>query len=157
MRCPRGIRILTPESGCEAAGDAPVAWQVHPLADAARAKSLVLTATILALSAAVWWSFESSGYGFLTLAILAGSLSRYFVPTRYRLDEVGLVTSHLGVKRRMAWEQVRRISVADDGILLSPFTSENRLDAYRATFVRFGRNRESVVRYVRDRCPRGSD
>ena len=157
MRCPRGIRILTPEPGSEAAGGDPVTWQVHPLTDAAGEKSLVLTATVLALSAAVWWSFESFGYGFLTLAILAGSLSRYFVPTRYRLDEVGLVTSHLGVKRRMAWEQVRRISVDDDGILLSPFASAKRLDAFRATFVRFSRNRESVVRYVRDRCPRGSD
>jgi hypothetical protein len=135
----------------------PLLWQVHPLAEAPRMKSLVLTVTVVAVSAAVWVSFQSFGYGFLALAILAGSLSRYFVPTRYRLDDNGVETSHLGVRHRMAWEQVRRVSVGDEGILLSPFASANRLDAFRATLLRFGGNRESVVRYVRDRCPRGSD
>ena len=147
---------MSPQPGPGAADDG-LAWQVHPLAEAPVLRSVTLTGILLALSVAVGFSFDGFGYGFLCLAILAGSLSRYFVPTRYRADETGVETSHLGVRRRIAWHQVRRAFVAPDGIYLSPFASPSRLEAFRATFVRFGRNRETVLRYVRDRCALVSD
>jgi hypothetical protein len=144
-------------AGDPGAQDGGLAWQVHPLTEAPAVKSVTLTGIVLGLSVAVGLSFGGFGYGFLCLAILAGSLSRYFVPTRYRADEAGVETSHLGVRRRVAWHQVRRAFVVPDGICLSPFASPNRLEAFRATFVRFGRHREAVLRYVRDRCTLVSD
>ncbi len=117
----------------------------------------MLTGTLIGLSILVWISFGHVGYGFLSLAVLAGSLSRYFVPTRYKFDKQGVETSHLGSRRRLSWDEVRRVRIVEDGVFLSPFKTPSRLDAFRGTFLRFRQNRNEVVQLVREHCPHGSD
>ena len=133
--------------------EAEIRWTAHPLRDEPRAKSALLLAIVLGLSAAVSLSFGSGGYGFLTFGLLTASLSRYFLPTRYRLDTTGACISHLGVRRRAPWSQVRRVSVCPDGIFLSPFDRPNRLDAFRGHFLRCCENRDEVIRFVQTHLP----
>ena len=131
-------------------------WTVHPLLDEPRAKSGLLLAIVLGLSAVISISFGGGGYGFLAFGLLTASLSRYFLPTRYKLSTTGVRVSHLGVRRQVSWAQVRRFSVHPDGIFLSPFDRPNRLDAFRGHFIRFGENREDVIRFVQTQLPHGS-
>ena len=131
-------------------------WTVHPLVDEPRAKSGLLLVIILGLSAVVSISFGGGGYGLLAFGLLTASLSRYFLPTRYRLSVTGVRISHLGMQRQVPWEQVRRFSTHPDGIFLSPFDRPNRLDAFRGHFIRFGKNREDVIRFVQTQLPHAS-
>ena len=131
-------------------------WTAHPFLDEPRAKSGLLLAIVLGLSAAVSISFGGGGYGFLTFGLLTASLSRYFLPTRYKLSATGACISRPGVRRQVPWAQVRRFSVHPDGIFLSPFDRPSRLDAFRGHFIRFGENREEVIRFVQTQLPRGS-
>ena len=131
-------------------------WTVHPLVDEPRAKSGLLLVIILGLSAVVSISFGGGGYGFLTFGLLTASLSRYLLPTRYKLSATGVRISHLGVRRQVPWAQVRRFSVCNDGIFLSPFDRPNRLETFRGHFIRFGENREDVIRFVQTQLPHGS-
>jgi hypothetical protein len=124
-------------------------WTVHPLLEEPAAKSVLLIAIILGITAGVTISFESGPFGFLSFAFLSGSLSRYFLPTRYALDEAGVCIVHAGVRRRIPWQRVRRVNVSRDGILLSPTERPSRTDSFRGCFLRFRGNGDEVTHFVR--------
>ena len=136
-------------------GDVPMGeedelrWTVHPLLEESASRSVLLIAIILGISAGVTISFESGVYGFLSFAFMTGSLSRYFLPTRYALDEAGVCIVHAGVRRRIPWRRVRRVNVSRDGILLSPTEGPSRLDSFRGCHLRFRGNGDEVTRFVR--------
>lgn len=93
-------------------------------------------------------AFGAAGYGLLAAALLTVSLTRYFVPTDFELDEQGATVRILGQARRVPWEKVRRFSVHREGVHLSPFERPSRLDSFRGTFLRFAGNAERVVSFV---------
>jgi hypothetical protein len=131
-------------------------WSVHPLLQEPPGKSALLLAIVLGLSAGVAFSFNSGSYGFLCFALITTSLSRYFFPTRYALNSTGVQTSHLGVRRRVPWEQIRRCRIDPDGVFFSPFNRSSRLDPFRGCFLRFGNNRNEVIEFVRPYIPHRS-
>jgi hypothetical protein len=133
-----------------------IRWSAHPLLDESPAKSTLLFTIILGLSVAVTLSFESGGYGFLTFGLLTASLSRYFFFTRYALDASGVQISHLSMRRKIPWTQIRRRRIYPDGIFLSPFNRPNRLDSFRGCFLRFAENRDEVIQFVQSHIPHPS-
>jgi hypothetical protein len=136
--------------------DRAFSWKVHPLADEPWLKSAALVLLVCAVSAAAGLSFEGWLYGAVSLAALAASLSRYLLPTHYALDESQLRIRHLGRQQQRPWQQCRRADVHDDGVFLSPFARPHRLDPFRGCFLRFGRNRDAVLRFVREHVPADS-
>ncbi|MCZ6635774.1 MAG: hypothetical protein O7G87_20445 [bacterium] len=127
-------------------------WTVHPLLQESRFKSTLLIAIISILSVAVAFSFEGSGWGFLTFAVLTAAMSRYFLPTRYTLNNQGITISHLG-SRHLPWAGFQRAVPQPDGVFLSPFTSPHRLDVFRGCFIRFRDNQNEVLNVVRNHIP----
>ncbi|MDP6778292.1 MAG: hypothetical protein QGI83_16170 [Candidatus Latescibacteria bacterium] len=116
-------------------------------------RSVLLSATIVGLSAVVWLSFGGWSYGLLSFCLLTGALLRFYVPTRYRLDDDGVEVSFLGVERVTPWSRIRRIRSDRRGAFLSPFDRPSRLDAYRGVYLRFSGNRDEVMRFVCHRLP----
>ena len=131
-------------------------WAAHPLLDEPPAKSALLIAIILGVSVVASVSFGGIGYGLLSMALLAVALSRYFVPTRYALDGAGAQVSHLGARRQISWAQVRSIGMDAQGVFLSPFSRPHRLAPFRGCFLRFGNNRDEIIRFVRTHVPAGA-
>jgi hypothetical protein len=81
--------------------------------------------------------------------MLGGALAPYFLPTDYELDEEGAHMRFLGRKKRVSWEEVRRFDVDKQGIRLSPFRRPSRLDSFRGASLRFCRNSDEVIAFVR--------
>ncbi|MFC1587171.1 hypothetical protein ACFL54_02575 [Planctomycetota bacterium] len=113
-----------------------IEWVSFPVLDEKRIKTLVLLAVIFAVSAAAAFFF-SFGYGLISVLLLAVSLGRYFFPTRYRVDDSGVKTTFLGFTQLREWGIYARHVVHKDGIFLSPFQENSRLDSFRGLFVRF--------------------
>ncbi len=128
-------------------------WRSHPVMEEPRWRSLLLSVTILGISAAVGLSFGGWVYGLLSFGLLGGALLRYYVPTRYTLDDTGVGGSYLGAGRRLPWDRIRRARVDSRGVFLSPFDQPSRLDSYRGVFLRFSGNRDEVMRIVRHYLP----
>ena len=105
----------TPESASE------LRWTVHPLLEEPPAKTGLLIVVILGLSVLIAIEFSMPAYGFLSAALLTASMSRYFLPTRYALLEKHAVIAHLGARRTIPWNRIRRHTVVPDGVFLSPF------------------------------------
>ena len=125
-----------------------LSWKAHPLIDEPRAKSAVLCALIAGLAIGAAFSFDGLAYGLITLVVLALSLSRYFLPTRYALDKSGLEIAHLGRNQHRTWAQVQRVDIHKDGIFLSPFVRTSRLDSFRGCFLRFDTEQDPIIHFV---------
>ncbi|MBV6459730.1 MAG: hypothetical protein HONBIEJF_02882 [Fimbriimonadaceae bacterium] len=84
------------------------------------------------------------GFGVVML-----SAAEMFLPLRYRIDEQG-VSARCGVSETaMAWSDVKRAWVNDEGIKLSPLETPSNMDAFRGVYLRFGDNRDPVLELVR--------
>ncbi|MFP4058232.1 MAG: hypothetical protein ACLF0G_15300 [Candidatus Brocadiia bacterium] len=114
-------------------------------------RSLLLLGLVAVACAAAGLGFGGVGYALLAGALLSLSLCRYFLPTRYHLDDQGAAVGFLGQWRRVPWGAVRRVSVHREGVHLSPFARPSRLDSFRGTYLRFAGNGQEVVRFVRSR------
>ena len=124
-----------------------VRWQSHPVVDD-YPRSIMAVAIIAAVCFAVYAAFQSVGYVLLSVVVLGASLSRYFLPTDYELDDQGISVRFLGKRRRTAWDEFHRYDRHKDGLFLSPFEERSRLDSFRGTFLRFRRNAEEVTGFV---------
>ena len=137
------------ERGGGSGEDGVVEWTVHPLVQESLAKTGLLAAIVAGLAVGVFSSFGGIGYGLLTLVVLLGALSRYWLPTRYRLDCEGMRNRHLGRQRLRCWDEFTRLDVHRDGVFLSPFVRPSRLDAFRGCFLRCYGNRDEVIDFAR--------
>lgn len=128
-----------------------LAWTVHPLGQQPRAKSAGLVFVVIALAATAAYSFDGGAYGLLALVVLVASLSRYWLPTHYRLDAAGVEVEHLGWRRARRWQEFRRVDLQRNGVFVSPFARPCRLDAFRGCFLPCGSEQVEVAAWARAR------
>jgi len=114
-----------------------LSWVVHPLSQEPAVKSAALVAAIAGFSLLAASTLEGAVYGLVSLVVLSLSMARYFLPTRYTVDEEG-VAWRLLVGHRRPWQEFARVEERADGLLLSPFVRPTRLDTYRGVHLRFG-------------------
>jgi len=124
--------------------DARLEYRSLPLRDD-YPRSLALVAIVLAICIGLAVSFGAAGYGALAIGLLGIMLARYFVPTRYVLDDEGVRARFLGREVARPWSEVRSIYAHRDGVHLSPFERPSTLDPFRGLYVRFAGNREAVL------------
>jgi hypothetical protein len=101
----------------------------------------------------------ASGYAFglvlglLAVVFLLGSTMEFWYPVRYRLDGQG-ASARVGFSvTAIEWSSVRRAILGEDGVKLSPLEKASRTAVFRGVYIRFNRNREEVVEFVRRRLP----
>ena len=126
---------------------ATLRWRSHPVVDDFP-RSLLLVGIVVGVSVLAGFAFGGAGYGLLAVVVLAVSLTSYFVPTDFELDDDGVTVRILGRSQRVAWARVRRYTVHREGVHLSPFAKPSRLDSFRGTFLRFAGNADEVVSFV---------
>lgn len=143
---------LEPE---EATGKGTIHWISHPLVQEPWIKTALLCAIVAGFSLGAMFSFDGLVYGLVALVVLASSMARYWLPTRYVVDEQGVQMTLLGWERRRPWSQFRRVDIHRDGLFLSPFAHSSRLDSFRGCFLRLHAGREDVVDFVRERVANG--
>ena len=76
-------------------------------------------------------------YGAISVVVLVLATMDYFLPPRDVIDADGAAWKQL-VWRRRRWTTFRRFVRHADGIFLSPFRHQSRLDSFRGVFLRFG-------------------
>jgi len=95
----------------------------------------------------VYW-----GLGWLILSFFLSGVSTlpYFLPTRYKLTGDGIVVKSLFTKQEKGWENYKSFYVDKNGIFLSPFRKPSRLENFRGVYIRFHKNKEDVINFVKD-------
>lgn len=125
-----------------------IAWVSHPFVQSTKRASFALSA-VFASGFFAAWMMESAGFGIIASALLFFSLSKFFFPTRYRLDENGVTVKSTTQTFTRPWKQFRSYYVDPNGVLLSPFAVPSRLENFRGLYVTFKDNKDEVVAYVK--------
>lgn len=131
----------------KAAPAAGLSWSAWP------ARERPFAAAVLVVSAVVLGVLVGRGTQDMVLAVAAPlfilvSVSSWLLPTFYRLTDETLEVRSLGVTRVRPWSEMRRMSVDDAGVFLSPFERKHWLEAYRGVRLLTGGNRDQVVAFV---------
>lgn len=124
-----------------------ISWTSWPLRDDFP-RSLALVAIILATSIGVGVSFGPPALGIVWFVALTLSLFRYLAPTRYVLDEQGILVTLAGRARFRPWSDFRAFYPHKDGVHLSPFPRPSPLDPFRGVYVRFAGNADEVRAFI---------
>jgi hypothetical protein len=130
-------------------------WRSHPVRE--RSDRLLLVLGVLIGGPALLFWLYGPFFALLSIVILGGSLGSFFLPTDYALYVGGGEMRFIGINRRFTWAQFRTFYPDQYGVLLSPFTRPSRLENFRGIYVRFGRDREPIMRIVEANIQRHSD
>lgn len=88
--------------------------------------------------------------GSLIMVLIAGliffiTLSTYFFPTRYTIDEKMVSVKYLFSLKQRNLSAFRMMYPGRRGVLLSPFLAPSRLENFRGFYLRYGRDNKAEV------------
>ena len=113
--------------------------------------SILVVLFLFAVWLVVWVSTSSILLTGLAVIIMLVSMSSFFLPTRYELDQKKVKIRFFFTNREREWSAFRSFYVDKNGVLLSPFAKPSRLENFRGVYVRFSRNKDQVVDFVRSK------
>lgn len=121
-------------------------WVSHPLKESMSLNIIAFLGILLMLLV----GYVSLGYVGMIVSVLVIILSliSYFAPTKYRIENGKINVSFMFIKKDYELSHFKSYYIDNKGILLSPFKKPNRLENFRGLYVRFGLQKESVVRLI---------
>lgn len=128
---------------------AALVWTSFPAAEN-KVKAALVSVFLVALLTFIHITF-GRGWFLIAFLLLGGSVAPYFAITRYTMTDDEVVAHHLFFTARKPWSAFRSYYVDSRGVLLSPFPGPSRLENYRGLYLRFGQERDEVVRFVKAR------
>jgi hypothetical protein len=81
--------------------------------------------------------------------VRVASLAKFYFPTRYRLDDTGIMVKTMTQTLKKEWTLYRSCYPDKNGILLSPFAEPSRLENFRGLYLMFDNNRDDVTAFCR--------
>ena len=85
----------------------------------------------------------------LSVLVLGLALNRFFLPSRFSIDEEGITASFPLRRRRFRWADIRRFAHDRHGGYLSTRARRSRLDAYSGLHILFGSRDDEVIEQIR--------
>jgi len=101
----------------------------------------------------VYWNLESIIFTIFAGLLLLGSLSSFYLPTTYSIDDKGVGSKRILHKRKIEWDRVRSISDEENGVFLSPFPVKSRLENFRGIFLPYRGNRDEILELISEHVP----
>lgn len=119
--------------------------------------SILIVIFLLAIWFVVYLTTRNPFLVALSVVIMLGSLSSFFLPTRYELDDDKVKIRYLLSMRERKWGMFRSYYVDKNGVLLSPFERPSRLENFRGLYIRFDNNQDQVVDFVKSKIVKKHD
>lgn len=132
---------------CES-GPPVLTWKVHLVRQNPR-KLILIVPVVFVTLAVCYLFFGSLIVAAAILFLFASSLSDYLFPIIYCVDRRGASARTVLGRTFLEWDRVKKYYISDTGIKLSTLNRPSRLEPYRGVFLRFGENREEVIRAVK--------
>lgn len=128
-------------------------WSTHPVKRSSKISILVILFLFVVWSLVYLTTF-SLLLTILSVVIMLGSLSSFFLPTYYELNDEKIKVKFFFNTKEKEWSMFRSFYVDKNGVLLSPFEKPSRLENFRGLYVRFNQNKDEVVDFVKSRIKR---
>lgn len=128
-------------------------WSTHPVKRSAKISILIIL-FLLVIWLLVYLTTLNLFLTVLSVVIMLGSLSAFFLPTYYELDDQKIKVKFFFNTKEKEWNMFRSFYVDKNGVLLSPFEKPSRLENFRGLYVRFNQNKDEVMNFVESRIKR---
>jgi hypothetical protein len=128
-------------------------WSTHPVKRNLKI-SILVALFLLLIFVCVYFTTYSYFLTLLSVVIMLGSLSPFFLPTYYQLSSDKIQVKFLFNNKVKEWREYRSYYVDKNGVLLSPFVSPSRLENFRGLYLRFNQNKDDVVNLVKEKIKR---
>ncbi|MBU1625898.1 hypothetical protein KKB18_00860 [bacterium] len=125
-----------------------LSWRVHPFRESFKI-SVIVIAIIAFICSIVYISFGGIFWVVLSFVFLFVSLSSFFFPTTFFLDEKEVKVKRVFSTIKRSWDRFKGFYWDKNGVQLTPFTYPSRLDAYRGLFLKFGNNKDEVINFIK--------
>lgn len=151
-----------PEQEQKSEEDAPtpdnpsLIWSVYPMRESLP-KAILFWLVVGFTLWAVWWNTQSGLFTAIAALFLLGSLSPFFLPSRFYVGQEGVkVWRWAFLVRELPWSELRSVEVDPMGAFLSPRRKNSPFYRLRGFLLPFRENREKVVeiltRYIPPYC-----
>lgn len=131
-------------------------WQSHPAK--ARPIAAVLVSIFLIICVVIVYDLTQSPlFAAIGALILWGSLSQFYLSTEFEFSEKKVRVRYLVNKIEKEWTQYRSYYEDKNGVLLSPFVRQSRLETFRGIYIRFAGNRDEVMDVVKSKIKKIED
>ncbi|MCH2136881.1 MAG: hypothetical protein MK101_09915 [Phycisphaerales bacterium] len=134
-------------------------WTAHPLRQH-RARGVLAIAVIIGCGLMVATSFKTPLTGLLVaggaMAVLLLTLNRFFLPSRFAIDDEGISAAWPLKRQRLCWADLRRFAHDDEGGFLSTRANPTRWQLLRSVggmHVLFGPRPAVVIQAIKRRLP----
>ena len=125
-----------------------LSWSSHPAKERPVA-ALFVFSVMLAIFYYVYNVTASPIMVLVAIMIFFISLSTFFFPTRYTVDEKMVTIKYLYSSKERNLSAFRTVFPGRRGVLLSPFLGPSRLENYRGFYLRYGiNNKEEVDQFL---------
>ena len=125
-----------------------LSWTSHP-ARLRPKTTIILILFITGLAVGIYFSFESIFLSLFSIIVLVASLSSFFFPIRYTLDDEGVTIKGIFTKRTRSCSYFHSYYYDRKGVQLSTFSYPSRLDPFRGFSLQFGKgNKDAVIEFV---------
>ena len=123
-------------------------WISHPAKRNMRT-TVIVTLFLLSLLIVIYFMTYSVWFTVLGFMILYGALASFYFPTRYKFSEKEITVKTTLQTLKKQWSQYRSFYPDKNGVLLSPFVRPTRLENFRGIYIRFEKNRDDVMAFVK--------
>jgi hypothetical protein len=127
-----------------------LSWETHPAKDRPLVAVIVGTFLVVLACLVYLWT-ESWFFVAITALVLWGSLSQFYVRTKFVFTGNKVKVHYVVNKIEKEWSQYRSFYEDKNGVLLSPFLRPSRLENFRGLYVRFAHNRDQVMEIVKQK------
>jgi len=120
-------------------------WKSHPALERPAAAAFVTVFMMLVMWIVYYVMDRSTMMMFISGGILFISLSTFYFPTTFVVDENKVHIRYLFSAKERNLSAFRKCFPEAKGILLSPYYSPTRLENFRGYYLRYGRNNKAEV------------
>jgi hypothetical protein len=131
-------------------GETVLSWSTHPVMKKPLV-SILVALFLFIIWAVVYLATLNLFFVAFSVVIMLGSLSSFFLPTYYELDNDKIKVRFFFTIKEKKWGMFRSFYVDKNGLLLSPFEKPSRLENFRGIYIRFNQNKDEVVDFVKSK------
>lgn len=122
-------------------------WTVHPVKRRPLV-SVAVTIFIFIVGFVVDYSAQSDWFTILALVVLFGSLSKFYLPTFYELNDKTVIIKTTTQTLKKEWKLYRSYYPDKNGVLLSPYSEQTRMENFRGIYLMFEKNKDEVLKFI---------
>ncbi len=125
-------------------------WTVHPLSRGGFRRA-IFAITLIFIPIGVMEVFNHIAWAVFATLFLLGTLTAYWLPTRFVIDDNGILIQRWMWRRRKSFRDLKRVERDRHGLFVSPFAQRSRLDGHRGILLLDPPDRDRVEKFIRER------